>query len=358
MTKIDPCDTMRNNLIAAALGLQHCTKTAANIVPIPSGKRFVVIGTASEVSRLLEIAPAAAEQPMTGDLPTTTLTGEQLHGFYVDAPGGVDEGLVAVANAAIAAYIARQPAIAAPTVPAQQGIDALAMARQFLGWKMPKDFSPDGGISFKPYDMPHMWPIGTNLLNEDQAKAMFEHCLKGAVRPADDHLWNETLRDRDTYHEWADKLANAIAKYFGAEIGEHSNMNCPWAEALDVIEYAAPAIAARVVPEGWRLVPTKLTREMRHAWDRAPQNEDDDIEFAGAYQAMIAAAPQAPAAQEAVEPSVQAAGDVRDAALEEAAAICDQAAAESFAPAAAKLAAESIRAMKSISADSAQGGGV
>jgi hypothetical protein len=60
------------------------------------------------------------------------------------------------------------------------------------------------------------------------------------ARPSDDHLWDETLRDRDTYHEWADKLAEAISKHFGAYIGEHSNTNCPWAEALEVIENARP----------------------------------------------------------------------------------------------------------------------
>lgn len=55
-------------------------------------------------------------------------------------------------------------------------------------------------------------------------------------RPSDDELWDATLRDRDTYHEWADKLAEAISKHFDAYIGEHSNANCPWAEALEVIE--------------------------------------------------------------------------------------------------------------------------
>ena len=56
---------------------------------------------------------------------------------------------------------------------------------RFLGWKLPKDFSPDCGISFKPYEHQnhdsHHWPIGTNLLNADQAKAMFEHVLAGAT---------------------------------------------------------------------------------------------------------------------------------------------------------------------------------
>lgn len=53
----------------------------------------------------------------------------------------------------------------------------------------------------------------------------------------------DTIRDRDQYHEWADKLAEAIAKHFGGDIGEHSNVNCPWSEAMDLIEEAEPAAA-------------------------------------------------------------------------------------------------------------------
>lgn len=54
---------------------------------------------------------------------------------------------------------------------------------RFLNWKLPSDFSPDAGISFNK--LPHLhdtheWPIGTNLLNADQAKDMLEHILTGA----------------------------------------------------------------------------------------------------------------------------------------------------------------------------------
>ena len=28
------------------------------------------------------------------------------------------------------------------------------MVNRFLGWKLPKDFAPDGGISFKPSEHP------------------------------------------------------------------------------------------------------------------------------------------------------------------------------------------------------------
>jgi hypothetical protein len=35
------------------VGLQQCTKTAANIVPLPGTERFVVIGTPAEVPRMV-----------------------------------------------------------------------------------------------------------------------------------------------------------------------------------------------------------------------------------------------------------------------------------------------------------------
>lgn len=56
------------------------------------------------------------------------------------------------------------------------------MVDRFLGWKLPKDFYPDCGISFdgrgpdaRGYD--RGWPTGTNLLHAGQAKEMFEHAV-------------------------------------------------------------------------------------------------------------------------------------------------------------------------------------
>lgn len=66
--------------------------------------------------------------------------------------------------------------------------DALAkeMVNRFLGWKLPGDFSPDGGISFTPSSAvipsgPH-WPSGTNLFHAGQALEMFKHCLPSELR--------------------------------------------------------------------------------------------------------------------------------------------------------------------------------
>ena len=58
-----------------------------------------------------------------------------------------------------------------------------AMVSRFLQWKLPADFDPDGGISFKAafnentaHPMRHE-PVGTNLFTAKQAEAMIRHML-------------------------------------------------------------------------------------------------------------------------------------------------------------------------------------
>jgi hypothetical protein len=81
------------------------------------------------------------------------------------------------------------------TLPAEQIAPlAKAMAREelvnhmvnrFLGWKLPENFSPDAGISFKAafnehtaHPMKHE-PSGTNLFDAGQAEAMVRYMLEG-----------------------------------------------------------------------------------------------------------------------------------------------------------------------------------
>lgn len=66
--------------------------------------------------------------------------------------------------------------------------------------------------------------------------------VEAKARPDDDALWDQTLKERDEYHEWADLLAARIALITGVDIGEHSSANCPWAKAINAAEYhlAAP----------------------------------------------------------------------------------------------------------------------
>ena len=59
------------------------------------------------------------------------------------------------------------------------------MVDRFLAWRLPENFSPDAGISFKPefnegtaHPMRHE-PIGTNLFTATQADAMIRHLIEG-----------------------------------------------------------------------------------------------------------------------------------------------------------------------------------
>ena len=59
------------------------------------------------------------------------------------------------------------------------------MVDRFLGWRLPGDFNPDGGISFAPLGnvgTPYEYkrdPSGTNLLDATQADAMVRYLVAG-----------------------------------------------------------------------------------------------------------------------------------------------------------------------------------
>jgi len=59
------------------------------------------------------------------------------------------------------------------------------MVDRFLMWKLPEHFRPDGGITFDPVGSkgtPHAFrrePVGTNLLNAEEARAMVLHMIDG-----------------------------------------------------------------------------------------------------------------------------------------------------------------------------------
>ena len=73
------------------------------------------------------------------------------------------------------------------------------MVDRFLSWKLPKDFAPDAGISFKPskpecYDEPGWWPIGTNLFTGEQARCMLEHVVGNDMNDELERLRGVVLR--------------------------------------------------------------------------------------------------------------------------------------------------------------------
>lgn len=58
------------------------------------------------------------------------------------------------------------------------------MVDRFLGWRLPKSWNPDNGISYKRPNFAHApaehdWPIGTNLFSATEADGMVRHMLEG-----------------------------------------------------------------------------------------------------------------------------------------------------------------------------------
>lgn len=59
------------------------------------------------------------------------------------------------------------------------------MVSRFLMWRLPENFNPDGGISFKPYYNEHTMhpmksePVGTNLFDAVQTEEMVRYLVSG-----------------------------------------------------------------------------------------------------------------------------------------------------------------------------------
>lgn len=89
------------------------------------------------------------------------------------------------------------------------------MVNRFLGWKLPEDFTPDAGISFKPIlrdgePWPEVWPVGTNLLMAVQAEAMIRYMVDG-IQHGGVCLWCGFSTTRSSL----DELADAIYAHLG-----------------------------------------------------------------------------------------------------------------------------------------------
>ncbi len=54
------------------------------------------------------------------------------------------------------------------------------MVDRFLGWELPRNFSPDGGVRYTPHWPAKMpMPSGTNLFDATQADAMVRYMVEG-----------------------------------------------------------------------------------------------------------------------------------------------------------------------------------
>lgn len=84
------------------------------------------------------------------------------------------------------------------------------MVDRFLEWRLPENFNPDAGISFKPnfnqgtaYPMKHE-PVGTNLFDATQAEEMVRYLVDGM--PTDE--LRKTLVGNPSVEEWADWIVS------------------------------------------------------------------------------------------------------------------------------------------------------
>ncbi|WP_017234944.1 hypothetical protein [Pandoraea sp. B-6] len=92
----------------------------------------------------------------------------------------------------------------------------------------------------------------------------------------------QLIDERDQYHDAAEKLADAIAKHFGVEIGEHSNLNCPRQNALDHISQATTRAAGspQVSGDGWLAEAERLIMRLcdtTFTWARGPKYYDQEL---------------------------------------------------------------------------------
>jgi hypothetical protein len=106
------------------------------------------------------------------------------------------------------------------------------MVDRFLGWTLPSDFNPDGGISFTPPKPSCFYmPIGTNLFDVFQAEAMVRYMIDGMPFPAIQEYVSEMCQSIDhmkvtpTQKEFAKAVLRAAIEFANARHGMHASQN-------------------------------------------------------------------------------------------------------------------------------------
>lgn len=129
------------------------------------------------------------------------------------------------------------------------------MVDRFLAWRLPENFSPDGGISFKPTFNDHLptptkhEPSGTNLFDYDQAEAMVRYMTQGlpentCPQPAptqDEPDWLAIARDIENCafdHSWPAEISHedyikGIADWLKNRLGAASHPKVEDADLLN-----------------------------------------------------------------------------------------------------------------------------
>lgn len=122
------------------------------------------------------------------------------------------------------------------------------MVSRFLGWKLPQNFSPDGGISFKKTFNDHLpTPMknestGTNVFDADQALGMVRYMIEGLPK-------EKTMAPRKIYtpEELVERHRIQNAAAMKAKRQKLKAAKAP--EASDNLHFLPPTAG----PEDWEL---------------------------------------------------------------------------------------------------------
>ncbi|MER9769011.1 hypothetical protein NKJ09_23435 [Mesorhizobium sp. M0189] len=131
------------------------------------------------------------------------------------------------------------------------------MVGRFLMWRLPENFSPDGGISFKAaynehssHPMKHE-PVGTNLFDAVQAEAMVRHMTDGMPPAASGKALT------------AEMLADALGCFWNAAIGDAQHKQ----------DSTALAVASSMA-EGFAAIESRLREHAQPAPTSAVDGEE------------------------------------------------------------------------------------
>jgi hypothetical protein len=162
------------------------------------------------------------------------------------------------------------------------------MVDRFLGWKLPGNFSPDGGITFRVSNPVAPGPSGTNLLDATQVDAMVRHMVEGMPHsawlieaPGPRYLAMKQ-RDGEAVFEWTPNFERSLVFSSGAHASDMISALRQMSPQLFGFERTLGS--ARAVENTWThgcakpadggCLHAKVAREIKMT-DPSPNNQED-----------------------------------------------------------------------------------
>lgn len=193
-----------------------------------------------------------------------------------------------VKHADVVRQFLKDPTHPAAATPPQQAagvpvIDIKAAAQKLMGWPLPKDFSPDCGISFdgrgpdaRGYDKG--WPTGTNLLTVQQAEQMLAYALEGINQSAPtmaDAKQREREADRarfpdPVFNHWLDESVTENSEFsVWHMLDSVVDANRAWTAALSYAQPSTPDYTWPTIADYEREIGFKVNQSVKMGWAMA-----------------------------------------------------------------------------------------